>query len=63
MSTLCHAPRKIALLLHKIANGPYSFSKLYMYNLDTKYKFHNPIYPTKKGLSQKPAVAAAAGCT
>ena len=27
MSTFCHAPLKIALLLHKMANGPYSFSE------------------------------------
>ena len=27
MSTFCHAPQKIALLLHKMANGPYSFSE------------------------------------
>ena len=27
MFTFCHAPLKIALLLHKMANGPYSFSE------------------------------------
>ena len=27
MSTFCHAPLKIALLLHKMANGPYSLSE------------------------------------
>ena len=27
MSTFCHAPKKIALLLHKMANGPYSLSE------------------------------------
>ena len=27
MSTFCHAPLKIVLLLHKMANGPYSFSE------------------------------------
>ena len=27
MSTFCHAPLKTVLLLHKMANGPYSFSE------------------------------------
>ena len=27
ISTFCHAPLKIALLLNKMANGPYSFSE------------------------------------
>ena len=27
MSTFCHAPLKIALLLHKMTNGPYSMSE------------------------------------
>ena len=27
MSTFCHAPLKIVLLLHKMANGPYSLSE------------------------------------
>ena len=27
MSTFCHAPLKIALLLHNMANGPYSLSE------------------------------------
>ena len=27
MSTFCHAPKKIAHLLHKMANGPYSLSE------------------------------------
>ena len=27
MSTICQAPLKIALLLHKMANGPYSLSE------------------------------------
>ena len=53
---------KMAVLLHKQAKVPFILI-IAVYNLDTKYKFHNPIYPTKKGLSQKPAVAAAAGCT
>ena len=27
MSTFCHTPLKIALLLHKMGNGPYSLSE------------------------------------
>ena len=34
MSTFCHTPLKIALLLHKIANSPYSF-------LENSVKFLN----------------------
>ena len=32
MSTFCHAPLIMALLLHKMANGPYSFSET-VYNV------------------------------
>ena len=32
MSTFCHAPQKKALLLHKMANGPYSFSETVYYS-------------------------------
>ena len=27
MSTFCHGPLKVALLLHKMVNGPYSLSE------------------------------------
>ena len=39
MSTFCHAPQKIALLLHKMANGPYSFSET-VANMDICYDEH-----------------------
>ena len=39
MSTFCHAPLKIALLLHKMANGPYSLSETVF---AVYCVFHNP---------------------
>ena len=47
MSTFCHALQKIALLLHKMANGPYSF-------LETVY--HSSIFkrfPRRKRTKEK----------
>ena len=32
MSTFFHTPLKIALLLHKMANGPYSFSETVVFS-------------------------------
>ena len=33
MSTFCHASLKIALLLHKMVNGPYSFSETVYFHM------------------------------
>ena len=39
MSTFCHAPLKIALLLHKMANGPYSLSETVSVLKSTRHFF------------------------
>ena len=46
MSTFCHAPQKIALLLHKMENGPYSLSE----TVCSTYKnfVHTGVDPTQR---------------
>ena len=42
MSTFCHSPLKIALLLHKMANGPYSLSEtVYVENSCFNRQWHS----------------------
>ena len=52
MSTFCHAPLKIALLLHKRANGPYSLSETVctlLGDLEIHLTFcHGQFYPLTK---------------